>query len=216
MITRIVPITLLRSLLRPWLVTLTVGIGEAALAQRVPPPVALPDLTVPPDRLPDGCGLKAIEPAHQEVIGPSKLGGRTIRVTPATRSMQPEGVTANPWTGTDRNILASLRQRVDGYGMVRWPDAPPLTRREQSVLLQQFADGVEEGYAATYAQSGRADVGVHAVRFTVPTPEPFTSFMKSRPQNTVRLNVGLVRIAFYGDDGPCSRAIETYLTSLAK
>ena len=64
-------------------------------------------------------------------------------------SVEPFSITANPWMGTDRHILATLRQHLDGYGMVRLPDGPPLTNREASAMLQKFADGVEEGYVAT-------------------------------------------------------------------
>ena len=117
--------------------------------------VTMQDLTVPKDRLPDGCSLKVIEPPHQ-VVATSATGVRTIRSAGSTSSMQPGGmsrVTLNPWTGTERRILAELRQRVDGYGAVRMPDAPPLTSKEMSAILLRFADGVAEGYAATYVQS---------------------------------------------------------------
>jgi hypothetical protein len=194
------------------LAALVLGAGGIAQAQDRPVPlVSLQALTVPQEQLPSNCALKVIEPQRQAVEVTSVAGRRTIRITPATPSLQPAGVTANPWAGTDRAILAWLRQRVDGYE-VRLPDAPPMTRREQSEMLLRSADGVEEGYAATYASSG-ADIGVHAVRFAVPTAEPFTPATNS--QKAVRINIGLIRVALSGNDGACSRAIETYLTSLA-
>jgi hypothetical protein len=52
-------------------------------------PVALSDLTAPQERLPAGCALAA---------------GRSIDLR----------VEANPWIGTDRSVVASIRERVDG------------------------------------------------------------------------------------------------------
>ena len=171
--------------------------------------VTMQDLTVPNDRLPSGCGLKVIAPPSHEVIAAPP--GGTIRVTKPTPSMHPGGlnaVTANPWTGTDRRILAELRQRVDGYGQVRLPDGPPLTGREQSAMLLKFADGVEEGYAATYTQSGGRDLGGWAVRFAAPSDD--------RSDLPNRYNIGSIRAALFGDGGVCSTAIERHLNSLRK
>ncbi len=196
-----------------FVVVLTMGLNTLGMAQSAPP-VTLQDLTVPKDRLPEGCALKLIEPAHQEVIATTDTGRRTVRVTGATPSLQPAGVTANPWTGADRRVLAGLRQRVDGYGTPRLPDAPPLTSGEEAAMFLQFANGVEEGYAATYAQSGGRDLGVQAVRFTVATERHLDVSRTARVENTRTIDIGLIRASVYGDGGPCASAIEGYVRSL--
>jgi hypothetical protein len=45
----------------------TLGMAQSAL----PPPVKMQDLTIPKDRLPEGCALKAIEPAQEDMIAAS-------------------------------------------------------------------------------------------------------------------------------------------------
>ena len=187
-----------------------------AVAQLVPPKLTMQALTVPNDRLPEGCSLKVIEPARREVIATSGLR-QTWRSIPPTPSMQPAGVIANPWTGTDRRTLADLRQRIDGYGALRFPDAPPLTRREASELQLKFADGVEEGYAATYAQAGREDLGVWAVRLAA-APATHVGPLSDRRGNPppAVINIGFIRALVLGSTGGCSSAIQAHLKSLGR
>ena len=178
--------------------------------------VTIQELTVPTDRLPDGCTLKFIEPARQEVI--AKAGAReTFRMIPATPSLQPSSAVSNPWTGTDRRILADLRQRIDGHGAIRFPDAPPLSRTETSAIHLKFADGVEEGYAATYEQANRGDLGVWAVRFTSVTEQnrqPLSAWRNG--PNALVLDIGLIRVAQFGPSGGgCALAIQAHLKALA-
>jgi hypothetical protein len=165
-----------------------------------PTPVTLQDLTVPQDRLPTGCSLKAADPDPQ----------RVRLISP----MQSAGITTNPWTGTDRRILAWLRQSVDGYGKLRLPDGPPLTQSQESALFLRFADGVEEGYAATYAQSGAPDLEVQAVRFAVAPEKRFTS--PTGGPNAMVIEIGSIRAVLHGHGGPCESAIDTHLKSFGK
>jgi hypothetical protein len=195
--------------------------GMSGSAQSAPPKsVTMQDLTVPKDRLPAGCSLKVIEPRRTQVLSASRAPGvvtTTAQVNPPTPSMQPARITANPWMGTDRHVLAELRRGVDGHGALRLPDAPPLTNSEAAVMVLQSADGVEEGYAATYAQSGNRDIGVWAVKFAQ-TPEmrlDFPGDTHSLRTATI-ITTGSIRAALFGDGGACSAAIETYLRSLGK
>jgi len=177
------------------------------------------DLTVPKDRLPDGCGLKVIEPSHREIVATLPDGSQRVRFIGPTPSMQPIGVIANPWIGTDRRILAGLRQDIDGYGPLRLPDAPPMTSGEASALWQRFADGVEEGYAATYAQSGvMRDIGVRAVRFAHAPDAQFDlpTDKHSAAASVQVVDIGSIRASLVGNGGACQTAIATYLKSLAK
>jgi hypothetical protein len=207
-------------LLRIGLIALVCGFASASgLAQNAPARlVAMMDLTVPQERLPAGCNMRVIEPPRREVVATSPTGVQTIRFVRAASSMQPSAlrqVTQNPWTGNDRRVLAELRQRVDGYGAVRMPDGPPLTSSETSAMLLQFADGVVEGYAATYAESEERYLGVWAVRFAT-APAPVRSYSPVDGRGADRtFNIGLIRATLFGD-GPCAMAIETHLRSLSK
>jgi hypothetical protein len=202
------------------LIVFLLGLASVSgMAQSAPPrSVTLQDLTVPKDRLPDGCGLKVVEPGWQSVsVTPAQNSQGVHAIGPITPWMQPQGVTVNPWTGTNRPILVELRRSIDGPHEFPVLDAPPLTPGEASSMWAQFANGVQEGYAATYAQTGGRDLGVWAVKFAQ-TPERHLDFpgdKHSSPATTV-LTMGLIRAALFGDGGACSLAIETYLKSPGK
>ena len=79
------------------------------VAQRVPPrPVTMQDLTVPKERLPVGCGLS---PAAYLVEGNRVTGGLWAGLE----------IPTNPWAGTERRVIASIREHTDGPSLV--PDA---------------------------------------------------------------------------------------------
>jgi len=166
------------------------------MGQAPPRQIALSDLTVPAERRPADCGLA--DQLEAAITGRPK---------------------PNPWIGTDRSILASLRQKVDGVPRTLLPDLPPMPREEPGRRLQ-LADGVEEGYAATYewavpASATRVVVFVRAVRFTE-TPAPILDFPTPHPPTYAPFDLGRVRIAVDGGSNPCARAIDTYLRGLAK
>ncbi len=195
----------------------TGALSLPAKAQDIRPPLSLAALTVPAERLPDGCGLKVIEPGRSEVIASPERGRQAVRFSGPTPSMQPPGVTANPWIGADRHVLAWLRQRTDGPRKMSVPDGGPLTAHEQAAFTLQYADGVEEGYAATYAQSQAPDIAVQAVRFAVPPGRPLDLGMADHPnQRTARFEIGTIRVVLTSDGGPCANAIEAYLKSLQR
>ena len=158
--------------------------GATGVAQRVPPrPVTLSDLTVPRERLPQGCAL-----SEAPVLG----------------------IPTNPWNVADPPALASLRRSM---GEVPAVTDAPLTRRDASSYQLQLAEGVEEGYAAVYAQGdpGQRTI-VQAVRFTRRNSDP-TSPLK--PQNAVRFEIGRIVVVVSGDRGECFRAVEAHVKSLS-
>jgi hypothetical protein len=193
--------------------------GMSGVAQSVPPrSVTMQDLTIPTDRLPDGCHLKVIEPGRQAgSVSPAQSSQGFHAIDPITPWMQPQGVTVNPWTGTNRRILTELRRSIDGYDELPVLDAPPLTPSEASSMFAQSANGVEEGYAVTYAQTGGRDLGVWAVKF-VQAPEMHLDFPGDthNTKNSVVVTIGSIRARLFVDGGACSIAIETYLKSLGK
>lgn len=166
-------------------------------AQNASPPrtTAMQALTVPAARLPEGCGLQAI-PANAGAWTP---GG------PVPSTSHPAGITANPWLGTDKRRLSELRQVVERH-LVRVPDALPITREQRSAFALGWADGVAEGYVATYSEFGNT-IQVQAIRFDAAPDLLF-------PPRVVQFEIGLIRAALSGPVGPCRKAIETYLKTL--
>ena len=113
----------------------------------------------------------------------------------------------------DRATLGGLRSQIDGPIRRLLPDGFT-TKGEEAELRLRLAEGVEEGYAATYEQAFvPRTLQVHAVRFAVP-PEPGFRPSDGAPTAPVRLAIGSTWILFHGDNGACSKAIEAYLRSL--
>ena len=123
---------------------LLTGLRVLVVAQGVPPrPVTLTDLTVPRERLPQGCALS---------------------------SAPVLGIPTNPWNVADPAALGSLRQSM---GEVPAVTDAPLTRRDASRYLSLLAEDVEEGYAAVYTQGDPEQrTIVQAVRFTRRNVDP--------------------------------------------
>jgi hypothetical protein len=198
------------------------GLAQGAVP---PPPVTMLDLTVPKERLPAGCSLKANDPAPSTSL-PTSPGVQVVRVTPQLKTwgLPP----TNPWVGTDRHILAALRRRVDAagasplpdadLGIRRMPDAPPPTyqqaARDQAAELLAPADGIQEGYAATYSQSGADDLTVAAVRFEQ-SPGALAPVPADKPADQL-FAMGLIRVVLHGPSGACGTAVSSYLKALGK
>jgi hypothetical protein len=170
-------------------------VAALGLIGQTSPSPALQTLSVPAERLPDGCALAPAAADRLRV-------GLSQNVT----------IDANPWTGTSRQVIAAMRERMEGSPTV--PDGPPLDRRASALYLLHLADDVDEGYAAFYVQSGAPDVVVYALKF-VPGIKPPTS-MKAHPSATVRIALGPVVAMVFGDGGRCFEAVAAYVTSLAK
>jgi hypothetical protein len=114
--------------------------GSSFTARRQDVP-ALQALTVPEGRLPPDCRLKESD----------------------ARGAAPEPFSSNPWIGSDRRALAMIRNTVEGIPPV--PDGPPLDRRLATQYALSSADGVAEGYRATYAGPEGFETDVFAVKF---------------------------------------------------
>jgi len=111
---------------------LAMSVALAAGASQTAPPrvLSMRDLTLPAERLPVGCALSPAPSVH--------LDGSRVRYGLWS------GFPANPWIGTDRRLMASIRELVDGLATI--PDGPPLDAKELPRYLGQLADGVEEAY----------------------------------------------------------------------
>lgn len=184
------------------IIVLTVSIASASgVTQNPERLVTMQDLTVPEERLPAGCG---VSPATSVVQGNRVRGDLWAGLQ----------IPTNPWTGTDRNLMASIRERMYGQPLV--PDAP-LTKKDASGYSLKLAEGLEEAYAAIYNQSEPALIVVYALRpAVIENPFAFDHPSNKSGSNGSRFEIGSVAIFISGDSGPCFQAIEAHLKSLGK
>ena len=186
-------------------VVLTMSVAVTVSESQPAPPhiVSVRDLTVPAERLPIACTLS---PAPSVQLD----GGRV-------RSGLRAGFPTNPWIGTDRRLVASIRELVDGPAAV--PDGPPLDAKQLSRYLGQLADGVEEAYGAVYMQSDAELITVRAVKFAPGEKPPTTRYASDRrvagTPALIRVAIGPI-VAIVTGDGDCFQAVGAYLQSLAK
>ncbi len=125
----------------------------------------------------------------------------------------PVQIDSNPWRGTDRSILASIREVM--YGSPRLPDGPPLSAAELSRFLFRLSHGIDEGYVALYQQQGSEDLEVRALTFSKGEPFPRHGNMaRIDSRRVVWLESGRTAIVLYGDESPCFSAIQSHLRSL--
>lgn len=158
------------------------------------PSIRLEDLTVPADRLPTGCELRAT----------------------------PSLVPTNPWIGTDRGIVARIAALIEGTPTL--PDAPALEPKEARRFFLRFADGVEEAYAATYAESGvttsrggrsaARDVSVFAVKYIAPEDARRVPFGRTKRPDRIVLGSIVLIVNGPDPDHPCFETVRAYVHSL--
>jgi hypothetical protein len=161
----------------------------------------LTDLTVPAERLPTGCSLS-----------PSPwIRSSDNRVRTGLWAGLP--ISSNPWTGTDRAIVASIVERV--IDPPRLPDGPPLTSRELARFRLRLADGVEEGYAAVYTDGGLSLITVNALRYSDITQLPSWRNPERVRPGSFRLTFGRTVLVVSGEDGPCLQAVGAHVKELA-
>ncbi len=167
-------------------------------------PVTLQDLTVPADLLTAGCGLA---PAASVRLDNQQVQAGFW-----------DGFPSNPWTGTDRHVIASIYERM--YRMPPMPDGPPLDRSGQARFRLRLADGVDEGYAAFYQESDppRPVGRVYALRFA--DTERIADLNRgARPPDDDRLitwiRFGRIVALMIGHRDECSQAVDRHLKSLA-
>jgi hypothetical protein len=170
------------------------------------PLVALRELTVPQQRLPAGCAVSRSDTVRLD--GNQVQGGLWAGLP----------IDTNPWIGTDRHVIATIRERMDGP--VLTPDGPPLTARQLSQYRLQLADGVEEAYAAVYRQSDPAQelIAVYGLKLSRAEGalERSSPSRASENPRVIRLAIGPVLVVLHGDGGQCFQAVGAHLKSLAQ
>jgi hypothetical protein len=153
------------------------------------------DLTVPAQRLPPGCRLST---PPDPIPGDGRVEGVSW-----------SGFPTNPWMGTERRLVGSIRQRIEAPLPIL--DAAGPSRAAQSRTLLVLAEGLAEGYAAFYAQPDSAQVAVYAVRWS---GRDRASFGQS--DRSSRIVIGPIVARVWGDGGRCARQIEAYLRGMAE
>jgi hypothetical protein len=167
--------------------------------------ITLHALTVPQNRLPVGCTLS---PSATVRLDGSRVQGGLWAGLPIDR---------NPWIGTHRRVIATVRERMDGSP--RTPDGPPLTGSQLSQFRLHLADGVDEGYAAIYRQpgSGQELIAVYGLRFPSGGGPLESSPARRGSENPriLRVPIGPIAVVVHGDGGECFQVIGAYLKSLS-
>ena len=176
---------------RLWIVTILVVFGLTAMRGQAR--LALEALTVPPNRLPEGC---AMPPSDYIQLSANRVQGGLWAGLP---------ITSNPWIGADRKIVAAVRDRVAAPS--RLPDGPPLSGGELRRFRLQLAADVAEAYAGVYYDEANGSGSVvYAARFTrTPVPE---STRGSRDALRIVHNDTVVVVS---GSGPCFEAVAGYV-----
>jgi hypothetical protein len=182
---------------------LLVGTVVAGEAQSGP---TLNALTVPGEALASDCALK--QPAPRPV--PSSRAEGTL-----IRSVERSPFPTNPWSGTDRKLVAEVRKAIDGTP--RLPDGPPLEPADAAAFLLKLADNVVEAYRAAYVSADGSQVYVWAVRFndeTLAKPERLSGTISPPRGFKSRLVRGAtVVLVTAPSSNECVRSVDDYIRS---
>ncbi len=120
---------------------------------------------------------------------------------------------SNPWIGTDEPTIGRLRQQFNARVPV--PDAPPLSRRDQARYDVRAAEGVVEGYTASYALEGSVRTQVVALRFANQADADLWP-SRSQRQRMDRIALGSLVAVVYGAPGACRQAIVAHIGALIR
>ena len=118
---------------------------------------------------------------------------------------------SNPWLGTDEPTIGRLRQQFSAP--VPLPDAPPVSRRDEARYYVRAAEGIVEGYSASYALEEHAVTQVVALRFAS-TADADLWPGRSQRLRFDRFAMGPLVAVVYGASGPCRQAIVAHLGAL--
>lgn len=166
-----------------------------AVAAQEPPEVALAELATAKG-LPPDCTLVNSAPQPFTI-------GLTI---PDIR------VPSNPWTGSDRAIVAAVRETV--YGAPKLSDAPLMTTPTLRQFLLRLADGVDEAYVAAYEQKGLGRTFVYGLRFAASTQVPSLPAATAKPWIRAQVGAGRLIAAVHGKSGECADALASHMKTL--
>jgi hypothetical protein len=158
-------------------------------------------LTVPAGKLPSGCALAPLtRPA---------VDGRVQVV-----SSFPVPIPTNPWHGTDRPILAGIRQRRTG--LTPMPDGPPPAARDARRMFLHLADGISDGYAAFYRSADDQGLtAVYALRFDDPSDAQAWAGTEGRGDVAALLG-GTAVVVVQAGPSRCFASVREYVSGSAR
>ena len=189
-------------MLKTTVLAMSIAIPFLATQNNPPRVITLQELTVPAERLPTGCVLSP--------GGTAPLDGNKVRI----RNWAGLRIPSNPWVGTDRPLVASIRERMEP---TLTPDGPPPSTSEAASFRLHFADGVEEAYAAIYEQSEAELIVAYAARFAsaekAVESRSYTNW--SGNPRVIRVGIGPIVAMVHGEVGSCFNAVGAHLKSLA-
>ena len=105
-----------RLTLRTWMRVLSTSLVLAASVTAGQAVLSFDILTVPSSRLADGCAIASASTSPQENLYATASWKAGLRMT------------TNPWSGSDRSMVAAIRARIEPTPRV--PDGPPLSASE--------------------------------------------------------------------------------------
>jgi hypothetical protein len=182
--------------------TVLLAASIVVAGDQAPAALSLDRLTVPTARLAKGCRL-------------SPLDSESERAERLRRNMWPMGIATNPWRGTDRRTLATIRAWIGPPAAPAGksePDGPPMSARERHSFQMQLADSVEEGYAALYSAGDSGFVTVMGIRLTDP-PLPMPP-SRPRANEPWRFASGRTIVTVEGEGSPCFAGVVAYVGAL--
>ena len=167
---------------------------------------ALSDLTVPADRLPQGCALSPSQSVRES--GNHLRGGLWAGLP----------IRTNPSTSSEPSVIVAIRIRITGPLVT--PDPPALSEHGLARFQLQLADGIDEAYAAVYLESETQElVTLYGLRFAeARAAEAFWNDAAARPRTRPGVtSARLGPIVAFGIGSPgntCLGAVSAHLKSL--
>jgi hypothetical protein len=179
---------------------LVVCAGAVSSSQTI---ASLVSLTVPQNRLPTSCRMRAITSPPKPVVQ-----GGTTRVTAGPPLIYP----SNPWSGTTTRLLVETRKRIEKPPSLYY-DPPP---SQADATETQWVKHVVEAYHALYDLADGSSVEVSAIKFddlklALATPSVTTEMLSPSGRDN-RIVKGDVVVKLAGNPTTdCFKAIDSYV-----
>jgi hypothetical protein len=124
-------------------------------------------------------------------------------------------IPSNPWVGSDRTIVASIRERLGEVPPE--PDGPPLLGAQAAASRLKMADGIREAYVAIYQhrESGGLTV-VYGLDFEQAGDAPaLWQAIAPRHPETIGTTAAHVVAVVSGQRDECAEAVAAHLRTIS-
>jgi hypothetical protein len=159
---------------------------------RQAPAFALDQLTLPPGKLPPGCGLKPVNGA---------------------RGLLP--VRSNPEITTDSITIGSVRALIAPPRDMQIP----LNPEAAASTFRSLARGIVAAYVATYTEPGAPEIGVYGLKFAAPLTGAEQQAIVSQPRRLPGMSFYIDDVIAFvwvdGDSGICHETVLGHVGELA-